>query len=131
MTESDLKTLIEDTLAIPVFEGKDTIIYPGATLELTSMTPAVIGDGRACRRKQTAYINLFYNDRASLYSAAISLLGVLDASDGISAPDMDTYYDTTAKKYRAVYQFEILYLPEEEVAPVQPETDTEPEQTEP
>lgn len=113
MTEADIKTLIETTLNIPVFSGTDTILYPGATLELTAMTPGIFGDGRSKRRKQTAFINLWYEDKNTRDTGAIALLEALDASDGIAAPDMDTYYDTTAKKYRAIFNFEVLYLPEE------------------
>ena len=128
MTEADIKTLIETTLAIPVFDGTDTIVYPAATLELTAMTPGILGDGKAKRRKQTAFINLWYEEKTARDTAAIALLEALDASDGIAAPDMDTYYDTTAKKYRAVYNFEVLFFKEEEPEP-EPEPEPDPEPT--
>lgn len=114
MTKEDLKTLIENTLSIPVFDGEDTILYPGATLEVTDYTPGIIGDGKTKRRKATAYINLWYLSKTARDTAAFTLLGVLEQTSGMAAPDMDVYYDTSAKKHRAVFNFEIIYLESEE-----------------
>lgn len=112
MTESSLTTLIEQTLSIPVFEGKDSIIYPAATLEITGLPAAVIGDGVTKLREAEVTVNLWYTEKAARDSATSTLLAALDSEDGISIPDTMIYYDTTAKKYRTVINFN--FIPREE-----------------
>lgn len=109
MTEAGLKTLIETALSIPVFEGKDSIIYPAATLEAQENNPELFGDGLVVRRMITAFINLWYENKSDRDDAIKELLKVLDFRTDISAPDIDAYYDTTAKKYRAVLTVRYLY----------------------
>lgn len=111
MTEAGLKTLIETTLAIPVFEGKDSIIYPGATLEVTNIDPSLFGDGLVKTRVCSAVINLWYIDKSARDSAVNSLMTAMDALN-IVAPMIDTYYDTTAKKYRAVFRTQFPLEPD-------------------
>ena len=115
MTEAELKQLIEDTLAIPVFEGKDTIVYPGATLEVLQLNPALFGDGKCVMREADAEINLWYKDKAGRDDAVQDLLIAMDSQPGITSPDVETYYDTTAKKYRAiiktVYRYPVQSVP--------------------
>ena len=65
MTEAGLKTLIETALSIPVFEGKDSIVYPAATLEVLKINPALYGDGHSVARTAEAQINLWYQDKAA------------------------------------------------------------------
>ena len=112
MTESSLKTLIETTLAIPVYEGTDTIVYPAATLEVTALPASLIGDGVCLIRERDVTINLFYKDKAARDTAVGALETALNAGGGVSIPDIDTYYDTTAKKYRAIFTFS--FIPKEE-----------------
>jgi hypothetical protein len=109
MTEAGLKTLIETALSIPVFEGKDSITYPAATLECQENKPELFGDGLIVRRMITAFINLWYEDKAGRDNAITELLKVFDFRIDISAPDIESYYDTTAKKYRAILTVRFLY----------------------
>lgn len=112
MTEASLKSLIETTLKIPVFEGSDSIIYPSATLEVTGHPAAVIGDGKAQLRESEVAINLWYEDKASRDAGYESLLSALEDEDGTSVPDVFNLYDTTAKKFRSVISFN--FIPREE-----------------
>lgn len=112
MTEASLKTLIETTLKIPVFEGQNSIIYPAATLEILGRPAAVVGDGKAKLRESEAYINLWYESKTDRDTDQALLLAALDTKDGISVPDCSQYYDTTAKKYRSVISFN--FIPREE-----------------
>ena len=115
MTEADLKKLIEDTLAIPVFEGQDSIVYPGATLEVLQLNPALFGDGKCVMRSAEATINLWYKEKSARDDAVQDLLIAMDSQPDITSPDVETYYDTTAKKYRAVimtvYRYPVLSVP--------------------
>lgn len=112
MTESSLKTLIESTLDIPVFDGAESIVFPSATLEITDHAATLIGDGSAKVREETAAINLWYTEKAPRDVASALLLATLDTQSGISVPECLTYYDTTAKKFRSVISFN--YIPREE-----------------
>lgn len=115
MTEADLKQLIEETLNIPVFEGKDSIIYPAATLDITDLNPGMFGDGKCVLREASATINLWYVDKAPRDNAVQDLLIALDSQPGITSPDVETLYDTTAKKYRAIvktiYRYPVYAVP--------------------
>ena len=124
MTEEYIKGIIEDTLQIPVFLGQESIIYPAATLETTIITPALFGDGKSKSRTLEVYINLWYEEKASRDSALTELMSVLDQTDGISSPEIESYYDTTAKKFRAVFHF-YTYLSYPDPEP-EPEDDNEP-----
>lgn len=101
MTEAGLKTLIETTLTIPVFKGQDSIIYPAATLEVTEIAPRLFGDGHSVVRESTAQIDLWYISKADRDDAVENMITAMDATGDITSPTIDTYYDTTAKKYRA------------------------------
>ena len=101
MTEAGLKTLIETTLTIPVFEGQDSIVYPAATLEVTEIAPRLFGDGHSVARESTAQIDLWYISKADRDDAVEDMITAMDATGDITSPTIDTYYDTTAKKYRA------------------------------
>ena len=131
MTENDIKGIIEDTLNIPVFLGQESITYPAATLEITVVSPSLFGDGKAERRMYDAYINIWYEEKATKDTAVDALMYALDHMDGITAPDIESYYDTTAKKYRGLFHFYILKdypapEPEPEPEPT-PDPDPEPE----
>ncbi|MCR4625541.1 MAG: hypothetical protein K5795_06200 [Lachnospiraceae bacterium] len=121
MTEEMIKSLIKDTLAIPVFLGSETIVYPGATLEMQSISPVLYGDGKAKRRAYTVYINLWYENKDDRDEAVDTLIPVLDGQDGITAPEIETYYDTTAKKFRAVVTFQTFRLPAAALGTEEPE----------
>ena len=135
MTEEYIQSIIEDTLNIPVFLGQESIKYPAATLEITLITPALFGDGKSKSRTMEVYINLWYEDKDSRDSALTELMSVLDTEDGVTSPEIESYYDITAKKYRAVFHFN-TYLsfpdpePEPEPEPT-PEPEPEPEDNEP
>lgn len=103
MTEDNLKSIIEGTLAIPVFLGQESIIYPAATLESTTNRTELFGDGKTERRIVTVYIDLWYEDKAGRDEAVSKLLSELDFRTDITSPEVETYYDTTAKKYRATF----------------------------
>lgn len=126
MTEAALQSIIEETLNIPVFLGQESITYPAATLETTVITPALFGDGKSKRRMHDVYINLWYEDKEARDTARNALMAELDQADGITPPEVDTYYDTTAKKYRAVFHSQMLpSVPDPEPEP-EPEPDPEP-----
>ncbi len=125
MTEGMIKSLIEDTLTIPVFLGSETLKYPGATLEMQSISPVIFGDGKVKRRAYTVYINLWYTNKADRDTATASLTEALDGTDGVTAPEIETYYDTTAKKWRSVFEFNTIVTAPDESEP-EPEPDTEP-----
>lgn len=135
MTEEYIQSNIEDTLNIPVFLGQESITYPAATLETTVISPALFGDGKSKSRTMEVYINLWYEEKVSRDSALTELMSVLDTENGVTSPEIESYYDTTAKKYRAVFHFNI-YLsfpdpePEPEPEPT-PEPEPEPEDNEP
>ena len=112
MTEASLKTLIETTLEIPVFEGSDSITYPAATLEIIGHPATLVGDGKAKVREAEAVVNLWYVDKSARDTGTALFLATLDTQDGISVPECSTYYDTTAKKFRSVISFN--YIPREE-----------------
>ena len=112
MTESSLKTLIETTLNIPVYEGQSSIIYPAATLEIVGHPAALDGDGKAKVRETEAIINLWYISKSNRDTDTALLLATLDAQDGLSVPECSTEYDTTAKKFRSVISFN--FIPREE-----------------
>lgn len=110
MTEENMKSIIEETLNIPVFLGQESIKYPSATLEaeLNNM-PELFGDGLTERRAVTTYINLWYEEKSARDEAVIKLLSVLDFRTDITAPEIESYYDTTAKKYRAVFTVRYIF----------------------
>lgn len=112
MTEQSLKTLIETAISFPVFEGTDTIVYPGATLEISSLPAVLIGDGKRLVRESDVVINIFTQTKIARDEAVTALDEALDLQTGMSVPDIETYYDTTAKKYRAVITFS--FIPREE-----------------
>ena len=112
MTEASLKTLIETTLSIPVFDGAKSIIYPAATLEIIGHPPALIGDGKAKVREDEAVINLWFEEKSTRDTNEALMLSALENESGLSVPDCSSYYDTTAKKFRSVITFN--YIPREE-----------------
>lgn len=112
MTEASLKTLIESTLNIPVFDGQESIVYPAATLEIVGHPASLAGDGKAKIRESEVIINLWYESKSGRDTDEALLLETLDAQDGISVPEVNSYYDTTAKKYRSVISFN--FIPREE-----------------
>ncbi len=103
-----MKTLIESTLEIPVFEGSDSIIYPAATLECTDHPAGLIGDGKAVIRETEAVINLWYETKAPRDSGYKLLIAAIEAAGGATVPDIFNSYDTTAKKYRSVISFNFI-----------------------
>ena len=112
MTETSLTNLIETTLSIPVYLGSQSIIYPAATLEVTGSPSAVVGDGKSLLREKSVVVNLWYTTKTARDDAESSLLTALDSQDGISIPECESYYDTTAKKFRSVISFN--FIPREE-----------------
>lgn len=108
MTEDNIKSIIEGTLSIPVFLGQESITYPAATLEIQNMSPGLYGDGKSKRRTDDVYVNIWYEDKASRDSALTELISVLDQTDGITPPEVESIYDTTAKKYRGTFHFQAL-----------------------
>lgn len=108
MTEADIKTIIEETLSIPVFLGQESIIYPAATLEIQIYSPALFGDGKSKRRTEDVFINIWYENKDSRDTALTELMSVLDQTDGITPPEVESYYDTTAKKFRGTFHFQAL-----------------------
>ncbi len=119
MTEAQLKTLIEDTLEIPVYEGSDSIIYPAATLEVARRPADVYGDGKRKGRLCDTYINLWFETKDERDTAVETLDAALAEAWGTANAEIETYYDTTAKKFRAI--FSLQFIPLEE-----PEPDPEP-----
>lgn len=108
MTEASLKTLIETTLKIPVYEGQSSIIYPAATLEIIGHPSALNGDGKSEVRETEAVINLWYTGKSARDTDTGLMLAALGTQNGISVPECYTEYDTTAKKYRSVIRFNFI-----------------------
>ena len=108
MTEDNIKSIIEETLNIPVFLGQESIIYPSATLEVQVITPALFGDGKAKRRTEDCFVNIWFEDKDARDTALAELMSALDQTDGITSPNVESYYDTTAKKFRGVFHFQLL-----------------------
>ena len=108
MTEATLKSLIETTLKIPVFEGSASIIYPAATLEIIGNPAMLVGDGKAKIRETEAVINLWFITKSECDTSTALLLAALDLEDGISVPECSKDYDTTAKKFRSVISFNFI-----------------------
>ena len=108
MTEASLTSLIEDTLKIPVYLGSQSIILPAATLEITGYPSVLAGDGKSVLREEEAVINLWYVTKTERDEAQTSLLTALAGKNGLSIPECETYYDTTAKKFRAVISFNYI-----------------------
>lgn len=108
MTEASLKSLIEETCKIPVFEGAESITYPAATLEIIGYPAALVGDGKAKVRETAAVINLWFKDKSARDSNQALLLAALDSADGISVPECASEYDTTAKKFRSIINFSFI-----------------------
>jgi hypothetical protein len=108
MTKESLIDLIENTLEIPVFEGSQSIIYPAATLEIIGQPATLIGDGKAKIRESEVVINLWYTEQSDRDADQALLLAALDMQDGISVPECNPSYDTTAKKFRSVISFNFI-----------------------
>ena len=121
MTEAQLKKLIEDTLEIPVYEGADSIIYPSATLEVATLSADVYGDGKRKGRLCDAFINLWFETKDERDTAVATLDEALAEAWGTANAEIETYYDTTAKKFRAIFSLQFIPLEEPE-----PEPDPEP-----
>ncbi len=127
MTETSLKTLIETTLEIPVFEGADdnggdSIIYPSATLEFSNFPAATYGDGKPRGRLADVYINLWFKTKSERDTARDLLDAALQAVWGIANADVESYFDTTARKHRAVFSLQLIPFDEtqENNEPVDP-----------
>lgn len=98
-----MKTLIETTLNIPVYEAEDTITFPSATYEERRIAPDNYGDG-ACKTEATdCYIDLYYKSRPERDTA----VGLLKAAIGDSYGGIITNlsFDVTARAYRATLTF--------------------------
>lgn len=108
MTEDNIKEIIEGTLTIPVFLGQESITYPAATLEIQSINPGLFGDGKSKRRTDDVYINIWYEDKDTRDTAITNLMSILDQTNGITPPEVESIYDTTAKKYRGIFHFQAL-----------------------
>lgn len=106
--EDELKNLIETAINIPCYLEGDSITFPGATVAVSSDSPRLIGDGAAASIVHTAYINLWYVSRSDRDTATASLVEALQGYRNSTPPDIERYYDTTAKKHRAVINFEFI-----------------------
>lgn len=108
MTESIIKSLIESTLNIPVYDAADAITYPSATVEVSSDSTGLFGDGRGTGRVKSVNIDLWYESKSDRDTAVQSLLTALDSQNGNTTPDIITMFDTTAHKWRATFNFEFI-----------------------
>lgn len=107
MTYSDLKTLIESTLSIPVYTDAMSITYPSATIECYKRIPRLFGEGKAKARVDVYQIDIWYLTREDRDAAQALLESALDSSN-VTGADIESYYDTTAHKFRATFHFETL-----------------------
>lgn len=99
--EEEVKKLIEETLDIPCVLDDGAMVFPGATVEVYLRNPEAFGDGQPEEIVDYVTINLYYPKRTERDAAADKLVPVL-ASSGYLYPTDERYYDTEAKKYRAV-----------------------------
>ena len=99
--EEELKELIESTLDIPCELETGAMMFPGATVEVYLHNPEAYGDGQPEEIVNYVTINLYYPKRKDRDAAAEKLIPVLVAN-GYLYPTDERYYDTVARKYRAV-----------------------------
>lgn len=99
--EEELKELIERTLDIPCELETGAMVFPGATVEVYLRNPEAYGDGQPEEIVNYVTVNLYYQDRKKRNAAADKLIPVL-VTNGYLHPTDERYYDTVARKYRAV-----------------------------
>ena len=99
--EEELKELIETTLDIPCELETGAMMFPGATVEVYLRNPEAFGDGQPEEIVAYVTINLYYQKRTERDAAADKLIPKLVAA-GYLYPNDERYYDTVARKYRAV-----------------------------
>lgn len=112
MTGASLKSLIENTLQIPCYVGATSIVYPSVVLEVGLISTSLHGDGKRVAETHTAYIDIYATSASSRDSYLASLVAVLDNQFSVTMSDRETYYDTTAKKYRAHFSLDFIYKEE-------------------
>ena len=100
--EDELKELIERTLEIPCCLDTGAMVFPGATVEVYLRNPEAYGDGQPEEIVCYVSISLYYNKREERDSTANKLVPALVAA-GYLYPTDERYYDTEARKYRAVF----------------------------
>ena len=99
--EEELKKLIEETLIIPCELGAGAMVFPGATVEVYLRNPEAYGDGQPEVIANYVTVNLYYQESKKRDAAADKLIPVL-VSNGYLYPKDERYYDTVARKHRAV-----------------------------
>lgn len=100
--EDELKKLIEETLNIPCDLDPGAMVFPGATVEVYLRNPEAYGDGQPGEIVCYVSISLYYHKRKDRDTAADKLVPALVAA-GYLYPTDERYYDTEARKYRAVF----------------------------
>lgn len=108
MNHATLTALIETTLDIPVYSGKGAATFPSATIDAYRDTPAVFGDGKSAARTITTQVDLYYESEGDRDAAAALLLNTLEQEPGVTSPDLELWYDTSAKKFRAEFDFDYV-----------------------
>lgn len=99
--EEELREVIRTTLDIPCELDAGAMLFPGATVEVYLRNPEAYGDGQPEEIVNYATISLYYPKRTERDAAADKLVPKLVAA-GYLYPTDERYYDTEARKYRAV-----------------------------
>ena len=99
--EEEIKKLIEETLNIPCELDTGAMVFPGATVEEFLRNPEAYGDGQPEEIVSYVTINLYYPKREERNKAVDNLVPKLVAA-GYQYPTDERYYDTEARKHRAV-----------------------------
>lgn len=108
MTEGTLRTMIETACNIPVFTAADSIIFPGATVDVTEFSPELYGDGKATARVYSATVDFWFTDKDDRNTAVSAFVAALEQETHVTSPDIFMLYDTTARKWRATLNFDFI-----------------------
>lgn len=114
MTEEELKGLI--LTAIPGLAESvphKTLKMPSFMLDFGYMeTASLFGNGKCLATDQYVQIDLFYLDKTAFETAKSSLKQGLINQKIFS--DLESYYDTTNKYYRATFKVIVAHMESEE-----------------
>lgn len=108
--ETQIKTLIENNLNIPCFldDQATSITFPSATLSIYSESQGLHGDGHGVSTVCNVQIDLWYTKRTDRDTATSTLFTVLNGLPRATTPEVERFFDTTARKFRATFHFESI-----------------------
>ena len=101
----EMKSLIVDSLKIPVVELFEPIIPPCATWSHLSDTSGLDGDGTESEGLEGYQIDVWDRNRETIKTRARKLRDDIQANASTTIPDITYTYDTNGKVGRAMIQF--------------------------